>query len=99
MKFLKRYQRRIIGSLIAVVIAGAVPTSFYLHNSWGDDRYVQKTEDLRGAIQAIDDALFEVEQEISFAETDREKAKFVARKAYYKNRKEALKEELKSKTQ
>ncbi len=99
MKFLKQYKGRIIGSIIAVVIAGAVPTSFYLHNAWGDDRYVQKADDLRGDIQAIDDALFEVEQEISFAETDRERAKFVARKAYYKNRKEALKEELKSKTQ
>ena len=98
MSFLKRYKGRIISSIIAVAIAGAVPTSFYLHNAWGDDRYVQKAEDLRGAIQAIDDALFEVNQEISFAETDREKAKFVARKAYYENRKEALKEKLKSKT-
>ena len=98
MSFLKRYKGRIIGSIIALVIVSAVPASLYLHNAWGDERYVQMDEDLRGAIQAIDDALFEVNQEISFAETDKDKAKFVARKAYYENRKEALKEKLKSKT-
>ena len=98
MKFFKQYKGKIIGSIIALVIASALPASVYLHNAWGDDRYVQKAEDLRSSIQAIDDALFEVNQEISFAATDKEKAKFIARKAYYENRKEALKEKLKSKT-
>ena len=98
MSFLKRYKGKIIGSIIALVVASAIPTSIYLHNAWGDDRYVQKVEDLRSDIQAIDDALFEVNQEISFAATDKEKAKFIARKSYYENRKEALKEKLKSKT-
>ncbi len=98
MKFLKRYKGKIIGSIIALVIASAFPTSVSLHNAWGDDRYVQKVEDLRSDIQAIDDALFEVNQEISFAENGKDKAKFIARKAYYENRKEALKEKLKSAT-
>ena len=98
MKFFKQYKGKIIGSIIALIVASAIPTSIYLHNAWGDDRYVQKVEDLRSDIQAIDDALFEVDQEISFAATDSEKAKFIARKAYYENRKEALKEKLKSKT-
>ena len=98
MKFLKRYKGKIIGSVIALVIAGTFPASAYLHNAWGDDRYVEKAEELRSSIQAIDDALFEVNQEISFAESGKEKAKFIARKAYYENRKEALKEKLKSAT-
>ncbi len=98
MKFLKQYKGKIIGSIIALVIASALPASVYLHNAWGDDRYVQKVEDLRSEIQAIDDALFEVNQEISFAVTDQDEAKFIARKAYYENRKEALKEKLRSAT-
>ena len=98
MSFLKRYKGKIIGSIIALVIASALPTSIYLHNAWGDERYVQKAEDIRNAIQAIDNTLFEVNQDISFAETVKEKAKYIARKAYYENRKEALKEKLASTT-
>ena len=94
----KQYKAKIIGSIIALVIAGTIPGSIYMHNAWGDDRYVQKAEDLRGQIQAIDNALFEVNQEISFSETEKDKRKYIARKAYYENLKDALKEELKSKT-
>ena len=96
--FFKQYKAKIVGSIIALAIAGTIPGSIYMHNAWGDDRYVQKVEDLRGQIQAIDNSLFEVNQEISFAETEKDKRKYIARKAYYENLKDALKEELKSKT-
>ena len=95
--FWKQYKGKIIGTIITILVAGAVPTSTYLHSAWGDDRYISQTKDLRNQIQAIDNALFEVNQEISFAETDREKRKYIARKEYYVNLKEALKEELRAK--
>ena len=39
-----QYKKTIITSIIGLVIAGAVPSTIYLHNAWGDDRYQKKKE-------------------------------------------------------
>ena len=97
MSFMKAYKGQIIGAIIVLVMGSAIPTTIWIHNAYADDRYVQKKEVLRVQIQNIDDSLFEIEQEISFAKDQQDKAKYVARKAYYENKKEALKEILTSK--
>ena len=96
--FFKQYKGKIIGSIIALSVAGALPGVVLVHDVYADNRYVMKSEDLRSQIQAIDNALFEVSQEISFSDSDQDRRKYVARKEYYENLKEALKERLKSKT-
>ncbi len=83
-------RNKIITAVITVLIASAIPSSIYLHNAWGDDRYVMKADDIRDQIRMIDYALFEADQELSFAKTDEEKAKFQARKNFYLREKEAL---------
>ena len=96
--FFKQYKSKIIGSIIALAVVGALPSVVLIHDVYADNRYVMKSEDLRSRIQAIDNSLFEIGQEVTLAETDQEKAKWQARKEYYDNLKEALKERLKSKT-
>ena len=87
-------RNKIITAVIAVMIAGTIPSSIWLHNAWGDDRYVLKIEDIRSQILAIDHALFETDQELLFAETDQDKAKWQARINYYLRQKEALTQRL-----
>lgn len=94
--FFLQYKKAIITAIIGVIIAGGIPTTMYIHNAWGDDRYVQKTQDLRDQIQAIDNAMFEIDQEISFSTDPRDKAKWEARMKYYERQKEALAERLKA---
>lgn len=92
--FFVTYKKTVITALIGVFVAGVVPGTVWIHNAYADNRYVQKAESLREQIQQIDNALFEIDQEISFSETDQERRKWQARKAYYLRQKEALKEKL-----
>jgi len=87
-------RNKILTAVFAVFIAGAIPGSIYLHNAWGDDRYVTKVDDIRDQIKAIDHSLFEIDQEISFSDTDKDRAKWEARKNYYLREKEALSQKL-----
>ena len=97
MGFYSTYQKHIIGTVIALAIATTVPSTIWVHNAYSDERYVLKEEQLRSEIRQVDNALFEINQEISFArEGSNDKAKFQARLAYYKNLKEELKEKLES---
>ena len=89
-------RNKIIAAVITVLIASAIPSSIYLHNAWGDDRYVMKADDIRDQIRMIDYALFEADQDLSFAETEKEIAKYEARVKYYQREKEALAELLAS---
>ncbi len=89
-------RNKIIAGVIAAVIAGSIPGSIYLHNAWGDDRYVMKADDIRDQIRMINYALFEADQDLSFAETEKEIAKYKARVKYYQREKEALAELLAS---
>ncbi|KKK52192.1 hypothetical protein LCGC14_3107370 [marine sediment metagenome] len=89
-------RNKIITAVITVLIASAIPSSIYLHNAWGDDRYVMKADDIRDQIRMIDYALFEADQDLSFAETEKEIAKYEARVKYYQREKEALAELLAS---
>jgi len=90
MSFFQTYKKSIVGGIITVILATGIPTIVWFHNAYADDRYVQKKEDIRNQIQQIDHALFEIDQEISFATNPRDKAKYEARRAYYKRQKEAL---------
>jgi len=76
----------ISGSLIFIIVV--------LHNAWGDDRYELKDEAIRKEIIRLDTALIVTDQEILFAESERQKAKFIAIKAIYERQKEALREKL-----
>ena len=89
-------RNKIITAVITVLIASAIPSSIYLHNAWGDDRYVMKADDIRDQIRMINYALFEADQDLSFAETEKEIAKYKARVKYYEREKEALAELLAS---
>lgn len=95
--FWKDHKNKVIGAVISVAIAGCVPSSVWIHNAYADARYVQQSDSLRARIQQIDNALFEIDQEIMFAPTDQERAKWQARKAYYERQKAALLEQLNSK--
>ncbi len=90
----RTYKRAIVTTIVGLCIAGAVPSTKYMHNAWGDDRYVGHLQDLRDQIQAIDNALFEIDQEISFATDNTARSKWTARKNYYQRQKDALKERL-----
>lgn len=90
MSFLHTYRKSIVGGLITLVLATGIPTLIWVHNAYADDRYVQKAESIRTQIQQIDNALFEIGQEIMLAADPKEKAKWVARKEYYKRQKAAL---------
>lgn len=92
--FFASYKKVIIGGLIGLVLTGSGTFTVFIHNAYADGRYVQKTDDLRQQIQQIDNALFEIDQEISFSATDTERAKWQARRAYYLRQKDALKEKL-----
>lgn len=97
MTFWKTYKKVIITALIGVGVTGGIPGTVWVHNAYADGRYVQQVDSLRQQVQQIDNALFEIDQEISFATTDGERRKWQARKAYYERQKEALLEKLENK--
>jgi len=97
MNFYNKYKTTVLSIVFTVLIGGALPTALWVHNAYADDRYVQTTEMLRAAIKQIDHSLFEIDQEISFADNEVEKRKFVARKSYYDREKKELESKLKSK--
>ena len=66
-----------------------------LHNAWGDERYILRAESIRQEISRIDTQITVIDQEILFAEDEREKAKFEAIRSIYQREKEALREKLK----
>jgi len=88
------FRNKVVTAVITGVVLGVVPGILWVHNVWGDDRYVLKREAVVAMIVVIDNALFEADQELTFATTDEEKAKFTARKAHYQRQKDALKEQL-----
>jgi len=88
----------IIRAIVGVAVASMIPGTVWIHNSYADNRYVQQTESLRQQIQQIDNALFEIDQEILFATNGQDKAKWTARKQYYERQKAALLEQLKAKS-
>ena len=94
--FFATYKKVIIAAVIGIVLTGSGTFTVFIHNAYADGRYVQKTNNFRQQIQQIDNALFEIDQEISFAIDERERRKWIARKAYYLRLKEALKEQLRS---
>ncbi|MEE9158962.1 MAG: hypothetical protein V3U60_11310 [Gammaproteobacteria bacterium] len=96
--FLSAHKKVITTTLVTMFLTGAIPTTVWIHNAYADARYVQKTDDLRQQIQQIDNALFEIDQEISFAVSEAERRKWQARKAYYERQKAALAEKLKAAT-
>jgi len=83
-------KKKIINSLIGLATTGVVFVILILHNAWGDDRYHLKTEAIRTEISRLDTQLTVIDQEILFAETEREKEKFKAIRAIYEREKEAL---------
>ena len=92
----QKYKTQIIGGIIGIIITGGIPGSVWLHNAYADDRYVQQADAIRMQIQQIDNALFEIGQEVVFAENDEERAKWQARKEYYEREKESLRDLLES---
>ena len=86
------YKKQIISALIVVFVGLALPGIVMLHNAYADDRYIQKAESIRFQIQQVDNALFEIDQEIAFSETDKDRAKWQARRQYYLREKAKLKE-------
>ena len=89
MTWLKTYKKIVITAGISFFIPFLIFMSIFLHEAWGDNRYVQKEESIRQNIEALDMQLTIVDQEILFASDAREKDKFEAIKAIYKRKKEA----------
>lgn len=87
-------KKTLVNTLIASASAGLLFVILLLHNAWGDDRYELKKQAIRTEIARIDTELTLLDQEIIFAENDREKQKFQAFKSVYERTKEALREKL-----
>lgn len=83
--------------IITFIVLILIPTTVWVHNSYADNRYVQKTESIEDKIESIDNSLFEVNQEISFEENPKTLKKWVARQKYYDNKKKQLVEKLRQK--
>ena len=88
-------KKRIINSAIGIAMTGTVFVVLLLHNAWGDSRYQLKDEAVRSEISRLDTQLTVIDQEIIFAESEREKEKFEAIKAIYEREKQALRDKLK----
>ena len=78
------------GSLVGVVVSAIIYAILLFHNAWGDSRYELKQDAIIKDISRIDTQLTIVDQEIIFAESDKQEAKFIAIKAIYTRKKEAL---------
>ena len=87
---LQTYRRQFMAAAITVSVGITFPLLLWMHNAYADARYVSHPEAILAEIRQIDNALFEADQEISFAVTIEEKAKFIAREAHYKRQKQAL---------
>ena len=87
-------RKKIINSLMMSVGAGILFVILLLHNAWGDDRYQLREEAIRSEIARLDTELTVIDQEILFADNEREKQKFQAIKSIYQREKEALREKL-----
>ena len=87
---LQTYRRQFMAAAITVSVGIAFPLMLWMHNAYADARYVSHPEAIRAEIRQLDNALFEADQEISFAVTIEEKAKFIARHAHYDRQKQAL---------
>lgn len=87
-------RKNLIRSITTVVSMFGVWIILIMHNTWGDERYVQKPDAIRQEISRIDTELTVIDQEILFAETDRQKAKFIAIRAIFEREKEALARQL-----
>lgn len=87
-------RKKIVNSLVGLATTGAVFVVLLLHNAWGDDRYQLKEEAIRTEISRLDTQLTIIDQEILFAETERQKQKFESMKAIFEREKEALREKL-----
>lgn len=81
---------------IASLSGVAVFIILLLHNAWGDERYELKEEAIQKQIHRIDTELTIIDQEIIFAESDKQKAKFIAIKAIYQREKESLTRKIKT---
>ena len=85
--------RTVVGSLSGIVVF----IILLLHNAWGDERYELKAEAIQKQIHRIDTELTIIDQEILFAESDKQKAKFIAIRAIYEREKESLTRKIKTK--
>lgn len=90
------YKKKLINTFIGAVLTGTLFIVLLLHNAWGDERYELKDDAIRAKISRLDTELTVMDQEILFAESQKQKEKFIAIKAIYVREKEALREKLKS---
>lgn len=87
-------KKKLVNSLLMSLGAGILFVILLLHNAWGDDRYQLREEAIRSEIARLDTELTVIDQEILFADNDRQKQKFHAIKSIYQREKEALREKL-----
>ena len=92
MTWLKTYKKIVITAGISFFIPFLVFMSIFLHEAWGDNRYVQKEESIRQNIEALDMQLTIVDQEILFASDERQEAKFIVINAIYERKKQSLRD-------
>ena len=91
-------KKTIVNTVGTIIGGSAIFVILLLHNAWGDNRYELKADAIRQEIARIDTELTVLDQEIIFAESDKQKAKFVAIRAIYEREKETLREKLQEKT-
>ncbi len=91
---METYRKKIINSFIGMAAAASVAMVIFLHNAWGDERYQLKADVIVAEIRRIDTELTVIDQEILYAETERQKRKFIAMKAIFEREKEALRAKL-----
>ena len=87
-------RKSLIRGITTIVGMFGLSIILMMHNTWGDSRYELKDEAIVKEIARIDTELTVLDQEIIFAETNQQKAKFVAIKAIFEREKEALARQL-----
>lgn len=87
-------RKKIVNTLMMSVGAGILFVILLLHNAWGDARYQLREDAIRSEISRLDTELTVIDQEILFADSERQKQKFQAIKSIYQREKEALREKL-----
>lgn len=90
MSFYQQYKKTLIGAVIGFVVVSVIPGTLWLHDSYADDRYVKHDQLTDRQIEQLDHKLFDIGQEILFAETEQQKAKWEANKEYYEREKAKL---------
>ena len=79
----------IVRTIVGGISIFTVSIVLLLHNAWGDERYELKADAIEKQIHRLDTQITVYATEILFAESEKEKEKFMAIKAIFEREKRA----------